>query len=286
MTSPENPLTARVITNRTWHWLFGQGIVPTVDNFGSTGQVPSHPELLDQLAIRLIENQWSIKSLIREIVLSRTYRQSSEFVEEKFLKDPQNALAWRMTPRRLDAESLRDAVLASTGQLDRKKPLGSPVADAGEALVGRGGQNQEVFAAENNHRSVYLPIVRGLVPESLSLFDFADPSLMSGQRDITTVPSQALYLMNSDFIIKSSEAMARHLAQDLNLRGPKLGSAAFYYAYGRPPTSEEGRKTAAYFERFIDTAKQSGMAEDKARQLALTTFCQSLLSSAEFRYLN
>lgn len=286
MTSPENPLTARVMTNRIWHWIFGQGIVSSVDNFGSTGQQPSHPELLDQLAIRFIEKNWSVKSVIREIVLSRTYRQSSDFSEEKFLEDPQNALLWRSAPRRLDAESLRDAVLAASGQLDRERPTASPVARIGEGFVGRGGRDQASLSEEILHRSIYLPIVRDLVPESLALFDFADPSLMSGKRDVTTVPSQALYLMNSDFIIRNSDAMARRLTQQLELRGPRLVTTAFYLAYGRPPTEEEGRKTAAYIERFLDTAIEGGMSETDARKLAITTFCQSLLSSAEFRYLN
>ena len=128
--------------------------------------------------------------------------------------------------------------------------------------------------------------MRDLVPESLALFDFADPSLMSGKRDVTTVPSQALYLMNSDFIINNANAMAKRLYTDLELRGPSLISTAFYLAYARPPTAEETRKTSAYLERFLEVAETEGLAKDEARKLAFTTFCQSLLSSAEFRYLN
>ncbi|MCB1229415.1 MAG: PSD1 domain-containing protein [Verrucomicrobiae bacterium] len=286
MTSPENPLAARVMTNRLWHWIFGQGIVPTVDNFGATGQTPTHPELLDQMAIRFIEKGWSMKQMIREIVLSRTYRQSSEFDQEKFEKDPDNHLLWRMTPRRLDAESFRDAVLAVSGKLELDRPVGSPVAKVGDGFVGRTVRDQSSLTAEHDHRSIYLPVVRDLVPESLALFDFADPSLMTGERETTTVPSQALYLMNSEFIIANADAMARRLAEDLKLRGPKLGATAFYLAYARPPTAEEARKTAAYLDRFLATARKDGMDEEKAKLLGLTTFCQSLLSSAEFRYLN
>ncbi len=286
MTSPENPLAARVMANRVWHWLFGQGIVPTVDNFGATGQAPSHPELLDQLAIRFVESGWSVKGLIREIVLSRAYRQSSTFDRAKFEKDPDNHLLWRMTPRRLDAESFRDAVLAVSGKLEIERPAGSPVARAGDGFVGRTVRDQAGLTAESDHRSVYLPIVRDLVPESLSLFDFADPSLMTGERETTTVPSQALYLMNSAFILDNADAMARRLTETLGLRGPDLGRAAFQLAYARPPTAEEARKTSAYLERFLATARENDIDEDDARRLALTTFCQSLLSSAEFRYLN
>jgi hypothetical protein len=285
ITSPENPLTSRVMTNRVWHWMFGQGLVPTVDNFGATGQAPSNPELLDHLAIRFCEMNWSVKDLIREVALSRTYRMSSQFNEAHFNKDPENKLLWRMTPRRLDAESLRDATLAVSGQIDLERPVGSIVAEAGDGFVGRTLPEQRV-KAETKNRSVYLPIIRDLVPDSLDLFDFADPSLMTGKRDVTTVPSQALYLMNSDFVIENSEAMARYLIDDLKLKGEKLGYTAFYLAYSRPPTSEESRKTVAYFERFLKTARDGGIADQQARYLALSTFCQSLLSSAEFRYIN
>lgn len=286
MTSPENPLTARVMTNRVWHWLFGQGLVPTVDNFGTTGQAPTHPELLDQMAIRFIEKGWSVKDLIREFTLSRTYRQAATFNEDYFEKDPENQLLWRMAPRRLDAESFRDAILAVSGKLDLERPVGSPVAKAGDGFIGRTVRDQESLSVEQDFRSIYLPIVRDMVPESLALFDFADPSLMTGERENTTVPSQALYLMNSDFVTQNADAMARRLAEEWNLRGPQLSATAFYLAYARPPTAEESRKTTAYIERFMETARKSGMEDREARVLALTTFCQSLLSSAEFRYLN
>jgi hypothetical protein len=286
MTSPENPLTARVMANRVWHWLFGAGLVTSVDNFGSTGQTPSHPALLDHLAIGFVEKGWSVKELIREIVLSRTYRQSSDFNEAHFLKDPDNRLLWRATPRRLGAEQIRDSILAISGSLDTDRPVGSPVAKAGDGFVGRTVRDQASLTAESDHRSVYLPIVRDLVPESLELFDFADPSLMTGSRETTTVPSQALYLMNSDFILRNAGAMAERLTGELGLRGAALGQTAFQMTYSRPPTAEEARKTSAYFDRFLTTAKQTGMNEAEARRLALVTFCQSLLSSAEFRYLN
>ena len=227
-----------------------------------------------------------MKSLIREIVLSSAYRQSSEFDENKFQKDPDNHLVWRMSPRRIDAESLRDAVLAVSGELDLDRPIASAVAKVGDGFIGRAIRDEASLSAEIPNRSVYLPIVRDLVPESLSLFDFADPSLMTGERETTTVPSQALYLMNSEFILDNARSMATRLTEELNLRGPELAKTAFYLAYARPPTAEEGRKTAAYIERFLATAKASEIPESEARFLALTTFCQSLLSSAEFRYLN
>lgn len=285
ITSPENPLTSRVFVNRVWSWMFGEGIVRSVDNFGTTGEAPTHPELLDYLAVRFLELDWSVKDLVREIATSNAYRMSSEHNEASFEKDPENTHLWRFNKRRLDAEAIRDATLAVSGKLDPERPDGSLVSRAGDGFVGRNIQETELNAA-TNVRSVYLPIVRGLVPESLALFDFADPSLLSGKREITTVPSQALYMMNSGFVIENAEAMARELTVDLKLRGGPLVTEAFQRCYSRPPTAEEGRKTKAFIERFLATAKESGMEEDRARILALTTFCQSLISSAEFRYLN
>ncbi|MEM9015498.1 MAG: DUF1553 domain-containing protein, partial [Verrucomicrobiota bacterium] len=285
ITSPENPLTTRVFVNRVWSWMFGEGIVRTVDNFGSTGEAPTHPELLDFLAVRFLEMDWSVKELVREIATSRTYRMSSSFDPGQFESDPDNFYLWRANKRRLDAESLRDSVLAVSGQLDLSRPDGSLVSKAGDGFVGRNITEIQINQ-ETKNRSVYLPIVRGLVPESLALFDFADPSLLSGKREITTVPSQALYMMNSEFIIENADAMAAFLVTDLGLRGPELAIEAFYRAYSRPPSKAEGEQTKVYIERFIAEALSSGRSMDEARLLALTTFCQSLISSAEFRYLN
>lgn len=290
MTSPENPMTSRVFVNRTWHWLFGQGLVTSVDNFGTTGEKPTHPELLDQLAVRFIEMEWSVKSLIKEIVTSRTYRMNSNYDEAKFLTDPDNKQLWRTNKRRIDAESFRDAALAVSGQIDLERPQGSIVAAQGNGFVGRAGaiSSVEDYLTNSNfsNRSVYVPVIRDMLPDSLQLFDFADPSLVLGARETTTVPSQALFLMNSNFLQTNAEAMSNLLTNELNLRGGKLGYTAFYLCYSRPPTEEEGRKTKAYFERFISTAKESGLNEAEATKLALHTFCQSLMSSAEFRYVN
>ncbi len=285
ITSPENPLTARVFANRVWSWLFGEGLVTSVDNFGTTGALPSHPELLDYLAVRLVENDWSVKQLILDITTSRTYRMSSEFRDDYFELDPENRYLWRANKRRLDAESIRDASLAVSGKLDLTRPFASPVAEIGDGFIGRQIAENELSRNSNN-RSVYLPIVRGLVPESLGLFDFSDPSLISGKREITTVPSQALYMMNSEFVLTIAESMVTDLYTNQQLRGPELGIEAFYRCYSRPPTEGEGKETMKFIQTFIEATKGSGMSTDQARLLALTTFCQSLIASAEFRYLN
>ena len=206
LASPANPLTARVIVNRVWLHLFGRGLVPTPDNFGAAGQPPSHPELLDTLAVEFMADGWSIKRLIRRIVLSRAYGLDSAHDPRNFEADPDNALVWRMSKRRLEAEALRDAVLFVSGRLATEPPVGSAVARAGEGLalfVRVAGLD-----ASDVHRSVYLPVVRDQVPESLALFDFADPSLVTGERATTTGPAQALYFMNGPFVIRQAEAVA------------------------------------------------------------------------------
>ncbi|MEC8824223.1 MAG: DUF1553 domain-containing protein, partial [Verrucomicrobiota bacterium] len=211
---------------------------------------------------------------------------SSVFREDHFQKDPYNSYLWRANKRRLDAESIRDATLAVSGELKLERPVGSAVSEQGDGIVGRGNFPQAVLSQETDNRSVYLPIVRGVIPESLALFDFADPSLIAGKRDVTTVPSQALYMMNSEFVLKSASAMADHLVNDLKLKGAPLAREAFYRCYSRPPTAEEGQKTYNYVLNFIKAAQDSGHSRDEARLMALTTFCQSLIASAEFRYLN
>ena len=285
MASPENPLTARVLANRVWLWLFGEGLVSSVDNFGTTGEKPSHPELLDHLAVRLVELDWSVKDLVREIVSSRTYRMASTFDAADYEKDPENRHLWRAHPRRLDAESLRDATLEVSGQLDLARPEGSVVAKVGVGFVGR-NLPESLFEVDSKYRSVYLPIVRGAVPESLALFDFSDPSLTAGRREITTVPSQALYLMNSPFINAAAQEFARMLYSDLGLRGADLAREAFQRAFSRPPTEAEGLEAKAFVEKFLAATREQGMPEEEARSLALSAFCQSLLASAEFRYID
>jgi hypothetical protein len=274
--SPDNPLTARVIVNRVWRHLFGRGIVPTVDNFGASGERPSHPELLDHLAQRFVQEGWSLKRLIRAITLTRTYQMSCDFDEANYQIDPDNVLLWRVSPRRLDAEAQRDAMLAVSGQLGLSPPAGSPIAKVGDGQVGR-GLNLADIDAKSRHRSVYLPILRNAVPESLQLFDFAEPSLVIGQRDVTTVPSQALYLLNSDFVQEQARAIGERL---LALSGDDAHRVDYLYqaALTRSPTDDE-RRRALDFIAFA--TERLGSA-----QSAWSALSQAVLASAEFRYLN
>jgi len=285
--SPGNPLTSRVMVNRIWHHLFGQGLVRSMDNFGSTGEAPSHPELLDHLAIQFVGQGWSVKKMIRQIVLSRTYRMASSYDSANFQSDPENRYLWRVSKRRLDAESIRDAMLSVSGLLNWDRPRGSLVAKAGNGQVNRSRNLQPRNLIQTfDHRSVFLPIVRDLVPPSLALFDYAEPSLVTGKRDVTTVPSQALYLMNDPFVLRASDNMARRIFEEASSPEQRV-KLAYQLAYGRQPNNREINSTRQFFERFqTEQKKQTSSRASNNRGSAWSGFCQALLCSAEFRYLN
>lgn len=286
LTSEENPLTARVMVNRVWLQLFGKGIVDSPDNFGTTGQAPTHPQLLDHLAVNFMENDWSVKTLIREIALSRTYRMSSDFDSAAFAQDPDNNLLWRANQRRLDAEAMRDAMLAASGNLEISRKRGSAVAEMGDGTIGRNfGFGPDPLAQPSNHRSIYLPIVRDSLPEALALFDFPEPGLVNGKRETTNVPGQALYLMNSEFVREQARAMGRYLLENFEDPRQRAG-VAFLQTYGRPPTEAEIQSCIAFFRKFMPAAAEETGNRRETEMLAMTTFCQALFSSAEFRYLN
>ena len=193
--SPLNPLTARVLVNRVWQHHFGRGLVATPSNFGTLGERPSHPELLDWLASRFVRGGWSIKRLHREILLSATYQQSSQFDARAQEIDPGNTLLWRMNRRRLEVEAWRDAMLAVSGQLD-------PTV---------GGPSVDLDTKGNCRRTCYAAISRHDLAPLLRLFDFPDPNITSGGRLETTVPLQQLFVLNSEFMIQTARALARRL---------------------------------------------------------------------------
>jgi Protein of unknown function (DUF1553)/Protein of unknown function (DUF1549)/Planctomycete cytochrome C len=273
--STNNPLTARVLANRIWVHLFGRGLVPTPDNFGASGLPPSHPALLDYLADSFAENGWSVKKLIRTVVLSRAYRLSSQFDEKNFEVDPDNVLVWRMPKRRLEAEALRDTMLAVAGRLELTPPKGDSVQRGGEgsaAFRGRVGPGGGDPALTDTHRTAYLPIVRDGLPEMLTLFDFPDPSLIIGERATTTVPAQSLFLMNNPFVIRQAEAMADKL---LAISGDELAKLAHAYqlCFSRNPSESE----LVDAQRFI-----TEYGKQHSRRSTWAAFAQALFASAEF----
>ncbi len=299
-----NPLTSRVMANRVWHWLFGDGIVESTDNFGTTGQKPSNQALLDHLATRLTDNQWSIKKLIREIVLSRTYQLGSAFDGKNFTADPENALVWRMSKKRLDAECVRDAILSVSGQLDLNASVGSLIAREGEGPIGGpprlgGIVEEKIIGAAGNQRSLYLPVARDVLPDALAVFDFPEPSLVTGARETTNVPAQALYMLNSSFVGTQAEKMAERIMAGYP-GGPNAGVAmnldqrlvyAYWLAFSRAPDQAERQAASNFFARFPSNwskgdKSSAGMRDASDIKAAWTSFCRALFASAEFRYLN
>jgi hypothetical protein len=286
--SKDNPLTARVMVNRVWLQLFGRGLVPTANDFGLAGRPPTHPELLDRLAYRFTDNGWSVKKLIKHLVMSRVYQLSSTANPDAVEVDPDNTLLWRMTPRRLDAESLRDALLAVSGQLDTTPPVGSAVAKAGEGPVTRFGFGGDPIAAavndpRNTHRSIYLPIVRDRLPEVLSLFDGADPVLITADRPTTTVPSQSLFLLNNAFVLRAADAAADRLLMGKGAEADRIREA-FVRFYGRPPMAREQAGAAAFLKAYRAQLTKDRVPALRQERESWSAFCQALFASAEFQY--
>jgi hypothetical protein len=263
LASADNPLTARVFVNRAWHWLFGAGLVRTTDNFGTPGERPSHPELLDHLALRFVEDGWSVKSLVRRIVLSRTYRQSSGGNDRGRAVDPENRLLARANRRRLEAECLRDTILLVSGRLTTD--MGGPTFRPGLAT-------DYGYKHADTRRSVYSPVFRNALPEIFEVFDFADPSVTTGRRNVSTVAPQALFLMNHPFVLEESRHAARRLLAEPGLDDAGRVSRAYRLALGRPPTEAERRLAG----RFLAGAGREG---------AWAQLVQVLFASIDFRYV-
>ncbi len=276
--SNQHPLTARVMINRIWYHLFGQGIVTSVDNFGQLGDRPSHPELLDRLAADFKDDHWSVKRAIRQIVLSRVYRLSSRHDESSWATDPENRLLWRANRRRLPAESIRDSMLAISGQLDLSA-AGSPVEGLG-TLVTQNTSEQKKFEPDKSvHRSAFLPMIRNEIPPILAVFDFADPDLVTGRRAVTNVPAQALLLLNSPFVMEQAEAAARQILSDAGRETDSraLVDHTYEQVLSRLPTPAE-----------LDRALQFLQSADggKAGISPLAQLIHTLFASTEFRMLN
>jgi cytochrome c553 len=260
LSSPRNPLASRVMVNRVWHHLFGSGLVKTVDNFGVNGETPSHPELLDHLATRFIRDGWSIKKLVRSIVLTRAYRLSSSAPAENLAVDPDNRLVWRHSPRRLDAEEIRDATLAAASRLDLSRPAGSPAMGLPVIELANNGlqaRRLAAAAAQSRRRSIYLPLLRGLTPNSLAAFDFAEQGMVTGARDTTTVAPQALYLLNDPFVRVQSQALAERLLQPAKMSDARRIDLAYRVALGRSATAAETARATEYLAQYAVAFKES-----------------------------
>jgi hypothetical protein len=290
--SAANPLTARVMVNRIWQHHFGTGLVLTSDNFGSRGERPSHPELLDYLARRFVADGFSVKAMHRLILLSAVYRMSSCHDPKALRMDPGTRLLWRMPLRRLDAEAIRDSMLAVSGRLDRT--MGGN--ESSEFLYREGEvidkkrdffrPNQvrpdHPFYTRSTRRSLYLPVVRNALPDVLSLFDAADANAVTASRTETTTPSQALFLLNHAFVREQGRAFAERLQGDAN--DIARIHQAHRLALGRPARDAEVSSAVVFLKRYQTLAISRGREPSLVRREAWQSYCQALLCSNEFLY--
>jgi hypothetical protein len=278
---PSNPLTSRVIVNRVWHHLFGRGIVPTVDNFGVLGQPPSHRELLDYLALHFMRDQgWSLKKLIREIVLSRAYQMSSQPADAVAEQaDPDNLLLHRMNLRRLEGEAIRDAILTVSGRLDPKVGGPSVPVHLTEFMEGR-GKPQSGPLDGDGRRSIYIKVRRNFLPPMMLAFDTPIPFNCMGRRNISNVPSQALILMNDPFVVEQAKVWARRLPPNAATR--QRVERMYLAAFSRPPVASE----LADAETFLREQGELYASEDPGDERVWADFAHVLFNVKEFIYLN
>ncbi len=287
LVDPGHPLTARVMVNRVWLWTMGRGLVRTPDNFGTTGEPPTHPGLLDDLAVRFAMPAaegglgWSLKALVREIATSRAYGLSTAATADALEADPDNRLFGRAERKRLAAEQLRDAMLTVSGTLRVEPPNGATFPADVRADFG--------FAAREPWRSVYLPVFRNSLPELFGAFDFPSPSRVVGERSVSTVPTQALFLLNDPFVLEQARrAAARFLAESEGADVPGGGrdpsaseedrlARLFRLALGRSPTPGESAAALGSLEKAVD---------DNAVADAWADLVHALFASIDFRYLN
>jgi hypothetical protein len=291
MTRADNPLVPRVMANRIWRWHFGHGLVRSTDNFGRLGDRPTHPGLLDWLTSELIRHDWSIKSLHRAILLSSTYAMSTSFNPRAAATDPENRLQWRMDRRRLSAEEVRDSLLLVGTGLDRRLG-GSLMTVKNRAYVTGTGHNMKTDVYENTRRSIYQPVVRSALFEVFQAFDFANPSLTSGDRVTTTIAPQALFLMNGELVDIQSTAIANRM---LALDGDETSrlKALYRSLLGRDPTTVESEQASTFLSEYrravIQDDKNKSDPKDPSAQVspdvrAWRALCRVLLASTEFVY--
>lgn len=273
ITAREHPLTSRVMVNRVWQHLFGRGLVATPDDFGAMSEPPSHPELLDFMSRRLMDQGWSLKKLIRSIVLSRTYRLSSDTLGAAAQdKDADNRYYWRANLRRLEFEPLRDSLLFVASRLSFDRPEGVQVA-------GIGGKSNKTSASslldlDDACRTIYLPILRSRLPDSYGTFDFPDPCQIVGQREVTTVAPQALFFMNNQLVSSCAAEVVDGLAKSALANDAARVNALYLRLLGRPATGEEIREAATLLQALTSSADERW-----------ATLVQALLCSAPFRYV-
>jgi len=309
LTRPDHPLTARVQVNRIWQGHFGEGLVRTPDNWGLLGDKPTHPELLDWLASEFMGSNgvmvygsdgkpnnttlhhsntpsraWSIKRMHRMIMLSNIYQMSCANDARCLQVDPENRLLWRMNRRRLEAEPLRDAMLATSGKLDFT--MGGSLLDTGNHSYVTNDQSANAARYHSARRSIYLPVIRNALYDMFQAFDVGDPSMVNAKRGSTTVAPHALFVMNSPFVLEQAAGFAERI-----LAAPRLSDAervrrAYLMALSRAPSAAETSRALSYVEAVAKVVAGHEKDQAKIRAKAWQSICQTLLASNEFAYVD
>ncbi len=274
LTEPEHPLTARVMVNRIWQGHFGFGLVRTPSNFGLRGEQPTHPDLLDWLARTLINDGWSIKKMHRHMLLSQAYRMASDHDSASAEIDPENRLWWRQNRRRLEAEPIRDALLAVSGNLDRT--MGGSLLTSANDAYSREGDHYQM----SKRRALYLPIVRVNGYDMFSIFDYTENAVHAGQRATTTVSHQALFMMNSPLVTQEAKALAQAILGSGGDASERV-RAVYLRLFARPADDSEVKRVVAYVAQLT----QAGDGGATAELEAWADFCQTLMATNEFVYI-
>lgn len=281
--SEDNPLTSRVMVNRIWHHVFGRGIVETVDNFGLQGKLPTNPELLDFLSLQFVQHSWSIKTMIKNMVLSRAFQRST--IGGSVDKDPDNLYMTRYSVRRLEAEGIRDAVLKVAGTLNSSM-YGNPVpVHLTSFMQGRGRPGNSGPLDGNGRRSVYLEVRRNFLDRMMTAFDRPTPFTTFGKRDVTNVPAQSLFLMNDPFIAEQAGLMANELLENKQLSENEKIVEAYLRAFSRPPTESEINKGLAFLKETKAVVSIDPEDEENVDLTVWKEYCHALFNMKSFIYL-
>ena len=285
LTGPDHPLTARVMVNRIWKWHFGQGIVRSPDNFGRLGERPDNQSLLDWLAIRFIENGWSVKAMHRLIMHSNTYRMSTASNHHALEVDPENRLLWRRDRLRMEVEVIRDSLLAVSGQLDLTMG-GTLIPHMNFVNLSGKGKARDPALYDSRRRSVYLPVLRSALYEVFQSFDFPAPAVTNGQRSRTTVASQALFMMNSKLMLEASNRLAEQLLAAPAWDDKQRIARAYELVLLRPASTQETQEWLEFLTQYEQERHSEGSEAGLHRRQAWQGLCRVLLSSNEFVYVD
>jgi len=283
LAAPSNPLTARVFVNRVWRWHFGRGIVPSTDNFGRLGDRPLDPALLDWLATTFVKDGWSLKRLHRRIMLSSAYQMSDRFDPRAARVDPENTRHWRFDRRRLEAEEIRDSILAVSGRLD--STMGGSLLTFKDREYVTSTANADPVNYKSRRRSVYLPVIRSALYDVYTAFDFGDPTVMNGDRPSTTVAPQALFVMNSAIVLEETRSMADIQLARKDVDDDGRIRSLYQTCFGRSPTALEVGRANEFLMRLNESYLSLEPDATNRRLRSWQSFCKALIASNEFCFV-